>query len=67
MKKHAFGQKMFTDGRNLGLPFGVCEEKTIYEMGTHWLSGKERDPGAVVSKEGHADSHLGYDFTNELI
>ena len=24
----------------------------------HWLSGKEKDPGAAVNKEGHADSLL---------
>ena len=27
-------------------------------METHWLSGKEKVPGAAVSKGGHADSLL---------
>ena len=29
-------------------------------MVTHWFSGKEKVPGAVVSKEGNADCILGH-------
>ena len=34
-------------------------EKTLHEVEIHWLSDKEKVLGAVVSKEGHADSLLG--------
>ena len=30
-------------------------------METQWLSSKNKNPGAVVSKEGHADSVLGHE------
>ena len=30
-------------------------EKTVHEMETHWLSGKEKVLGAAASKEDHAD------------
>ena len=32
-------------------------------METHWLSGKEKVPGVMVSKEGHADSVLEYKWS----
>ena len=36
------------------------EEKTIHGMKIYWLSAKKRFRGTTaVSKEGHADSHLG--------
>ena len=38
-------------------------KRTAHGMETHWLSGKEKVPGAAVSKGGHADSLLGYEKT----
>ena len=35
--------------------------KTDHGVELHWLSGKKNVPGAAVSKEGHADSLLGYE------
>ena len=34
------------------------ESKGTNRMETHWLSSKENVLGAVISKEGHADSLL---------
>ena len=34
------------------------KKKTVNEVETHWLSGKEKVSGEAVSKEGHADSLL---------
>ena len=41
----------------MGLPLQACDEKTVHREETHWLSGKEKVLGAVVSK-GHADGLL---------
>ena len=58
MKKHVliFKEK-FANWLNMGLPPWV--EKTVYEVEIHWLSSKEKVPGAAVIKGGHADSLLG--------
>ena len=32
--------------------------KTVYRVEKHSLSGKDKVPDSVVSKEGHADSFL---------
>ena len=37
----------------------VWVENTVHQMKTYWISGKEKVPGAVVRKEGHADNLLG--------
>ena len=42
---------MFTNGLNMGLPLWDWIEKTVHGMEMHWLSGKEKVPGAAVSKE----------------
>ena len=42
-----------------GLSLRARVEKTVHELETHRLSGKERVPGAVVSKQGNADCLLG--------
>ena len=41
----------------------VCHyvEKIVDGMEANWLSGREKDPGAAVSKEDHAESVLGYE------
>ena len=39
-------------------------KKTINVEETYWLSGKEKVLGTAVSKEGHADSHLGHERTH---
>ena len=36
-----------------------CVKKTVHGEKIHWLSSKEKVPGTVVSKEGHAESLLG--------
>ena len=38
-------------------------EKTVHEVETHWLSGKERVSGTVVSKEGDANHLLRHEST----
>ena len=49
-----FRQKLFTNGLNMGLLLWARVKKIVYGVKTHWLSGKEKVPGIVVSKEGHA-------------
>ena len=39
-------------------------KKTVHQMETHWLSGKEKVPGTVVSKESHVDSLLRQERTH---
>ena len=42
----------------------VCKrENTAQEVESHWLFGKEKVPGSVISKEGHGDSLLGCEST----
>ena len=43
----------------MGLSQWAWVEKTVCSVETHWLSGKEKVPGATVSKEGNADNLLG--------
>ena len=45
----------------MGLPLCGWVEKTVNELETHWLSGKKKVSGTVISKEGHADNLLGYE------
>ena len=42
----------------MSLPWWTQVEKKVHGAETRWLSGKEKVPGAAVSKEGHADSLL---------
>ena len=42
-------------------------EKTVLQVEIHILSCKEKDLGAVVSKESHADSLLVYELQLQLI
>ena len=57
-------KKMFTHGLNMSLPLQAWVGKSVHEVETHRLSGKEKVLGAVVSKEGHADSLLGHERTH---
>ena len=50
---------MYTNGLNIGLLLQACVKKTVDSHNIDWLSGKEKVPGAAVSKEGHAYSLLG--------
>ena len=52
---------MLTNGLNMNLPLGA--KNTVHEVKTHGLSGKETVTDEAVSKEGHADSLLGYEMT----
>ena len=63
-RKTCFSQKMFTNRLNIGLLLWDWMEKTVHRVETHWLSSKEKVLGAVVSKEGHADSVLGHEKTH---
>ena len=49
---------------NIDLPLQAWVEKTVHGMETHWLSSKEKVPGAAVSKESHAVSLLEHERTH---
>ena len=42
----------------MGLPERAWVEKKVHDVETHCLSGKEKVPGGVVSKEVHAEPLL---------
>ena len=44
--------------QNMDVPLCTSIEKAL------WLSIKEKVPSTAVSKEGHADSHLGHERTH---
>ena len=44
----------------MDLPLRTLIEKKIHAVETHWVSGKEKVCGNLVSKGGHADSLLGF-------
>ena len=46
---------MFTNEINMDWPLQGWVKKTVFGMETHWLSGKEKVPGAADSKKGDAD------------
>ena len=48
---------MFTNELNIQ----AWVKKIIHGVKMHWLSGKEKIPGAAVRKGGHADSRLGHE------
>ena len=52
---------MFTKWLNMGLPLGARIEKIIHGIEIHEYFGKEKVPGTPVSKEGYAESYLGYE------
>ena len=56
-------KKIFTNGLNKALFKRLSQKGWKYIVEIHWLSSIEKVPGAVVSKEGHAGSLLGYDDT----
>ena len=60
MEKHVLAKKMFTNELNMGLPLWVL---IVYRVETYWLSSKDKVLGAVVSKEGQADSILGHEMS----
>ena len=63
--KACLSQKMFTNGPNMGLTLGVPVEKTVHGVETHWHSGKEKIPGAVVcKKKSHAGNVLRHGKTH---
>ena len=51
----------------MGLPLWTWAKKTVHGVKTHWLSSKEKVPGAIVSKEDNADSLLGYVRTHPYL
>ena len=55
---------MFLDLLNMGFALRASVEKITCGVETHWISGKENVPGAVVSKEGNADGLLGHERTH---
>ena len=59
-KKHVLVEKIFTNGQNMDSPLYVWDEKTVHRVETNWLPGKERVPGALVSKESDAADFLGH-------
>ena len=59
-----FSQKIFTYRLNISLPQWAWVKKTVCEVETHWLFGKEKVLGIAVNKEDHADSLLGHERTH---
>ena len=49
------------------LPLQVWIEKTVHVVKAYWLSGKKKFLGAVVIKEGPADSPLGLKVTRSAL
>ena len=47
---------MFTNRLKMDFPQRVRAEKTIIGVEIRWLSGKEKVPDAIVSKESQSDS-----------
>ena len=58
-------RKIFVNELNISLPLWawVKKKKTVHGMETLWISSKEKVLSAVISKGGHADSFLGYEWT----
>ena len=50
---------MFRNGLNMYLPLQAWVKKIVHGMEAYRLSGKEKVPGAAVSKDCHFDSFLG--------
>ena len=42
-------------------------EKTVYDVKKHWLSSKEKFPGAMFCKECYSDSLLGHEKTPSFL
>ena len=57
-KKYVLIKKIFNNRLKIILPLGGWAEKSVHEMETHWLSGKEKVQDTAVSKEVHTDSFL---------
>ena len=55
-EKYVLVKEMLTNRLNTGLQLRVWVEKSIHEVETHWLSGKEKVLGEAVSTEDHAIS-----------
>ena len=51
---------MFSNRLNTTFSPWAWIENTVFRVETHWLSGEEV-PGAVIIKEGHADSIRGHE------
>ena len=47
----------------MGLPVRAGGKKTVHEVETYWLSGKDKVPGFTASKDGHTDSPLEHEKT----
>ena len=54
MENYVLVKKRFITELNMALLLWA----SLHRVETHWLSGKEKVPGAAVRKEGHADSLL---------
>ena len=55
-EKACFSKKIFTNNLNTSLPPWTYVGKTIHGVETHWFSGKEKVPGAAISKEDNPNS-----------
>ena len=58
--------EIFTNGLNIVLSQWGQIKKIIYVVETHWLSSKEKVPGAVVRKEDHTDSFVEHEKTHQI-
>ena len=56
MGEHVLVKNILTNGLNMDLLLWARVQKTVYGVETQWLSGKENDLSAEVSKIGQADS-----------
>ena len=65
IERHVLVKKIIPDKLNMSLPLWAWVKKTICGVETHRLSHKEKVLGAVVSKEGHAESLLGHEWTHD--
>ena len=62
-KEACFSKTKFTNSLSLR----AWLEKTVYEVETHWLSGKGKIQRPTVSKEGYAGNKLIWDITDKKI
>ena len=64
-EKHILVKKLFANKSKMGLQLEAWVKKKVHGVETHWLSGKEKVPATAVCKEGHVDSVLGHERTDQ--
>ena len=64
MEKHVLVEEMFTNEINMGFSLRAWIKKTVNWVQRYWFPGKDKVPGATVSREGYVDSVLGYERTH---